>query len=85
MSNQNIDLNDVFSKDSQVNISEGERLKFAKQVLFWIAFICSGVFISYGVWPENKALASMFELIKIGALPLITLVISFYFPNSNNK
>lgn len=25
-----------------------------------------------------------FEFIKIGALPLITLVISFYFPSSNN-
>ena len=84
MSDGNIDLNDVFSKDSQVKIDEGERLKFAKQVLFWIGFICTGVFISYGIWPDNKALSSIFELIKIGALPLITLVISFYFPNSNN-
>ena len=82
--NGNIDLNSVFSKDSVVNIDEGERLKLAKQVLFWLALICSGVFISYGIWPDNKALASIFKLIKIGALPLVTLVVSFYFPNSTN-
>lgn len=85
MSDNNIDLNEVFSKDSEVSIDEGERLKFARQVLFWIALICIGIFISYGMWPENPAIASIFELIKIGALPLITLVISFYFPNSNTK
>lgn len=82
--NGNIDLNAVFSKDSQVSIDEGDRLQFAKQVLFWLGGICIGVFIGYGMYPDNKALASIFELIKIGALPLITLVISFYFPNSNN-
>jgi hypothetical protein len=82
--NGNIDLNSVFSQDSQVNIDEGDRLKFAKQVLFWVGVICVGVFIGYGMYPENKALISIFELIKIGALPLITLVVSFYFPNSNN-
>ena len=80
----NIDLNAVFSQDSQVSIDESDRLKFAKQVLFWLGFICIGVFIGFGIFPENNALASIFELVKIGALPLITLVISFYFPNSNN-
>jgi hypothetical protein len=79
-----IDVNTVFSKDSQVSIDEGDRLAFAKQVLFWLGFICVGVFISYGMNPDNKALSSIFELIKIGALPLVTLVVSFYFPNSNN-
>ncbi len=79
-----IDLNSVFSQDSKVSIDEGDRLKFAKQVLFWLGLICIGVFIGYGMYPDNKALSSIFELIKIGALPLITLVISFYFPNSNN-
>lgn len=83
-SNGNVDLNSVFSNDSQVTIDESERLKFARQVLFWLGLICIGVFIGYGIYPENKALSSIFELIKIGALPLITLVVSFYFPNSNN-
>jgi len=82
--NGNVDLNSVFSSDSQVTIDESDRLQFAKQVLFWLGFICVGVFIGYGMYPENKALSSIFELIKIGALPLITLVISFYFPKSNN-
>ncbi len=80
----NIDLNTVFSQDSKITISEGDRLKLAKQVLFWLGFICIGVFISYAFAPDNKALSAIFELIKIGALPLVTLVISFYFPNSSN-
>lgn len=83
--NGNVDLNTEFSHDSQVTINEGDRLKFAKQVLFWLGIICIGVFVSYGYNPDNKALASIFELIKIGALPLVTLVVSFYFPNSNNS
>lgn len=80
----NIDLNSVFSQDSKVTIDEGDRLKFAKQVLIWLGIICIGVFVAFSMNPDNKALASIFELIKIGALPLVTLVISFYFPNSNN-
>lgn len=84
MGDGNIDLTTVFSKDSRVSIDEGERLKFAKQVLLWMALICVGVFAAYARWPDNPALAAIFELIKIGALPLITLVVSFYFPNSNN-
>ncbi len=31
---------------------------------------------------KNEALSQAFELVKIGALPLVTLVVSFYFPNS---
>lgn len=79
---ENIDLNQVFS-DGGVTIDESDRLRFAKQVLLGLAVICIAVFIGYAVFPENVALAGIFELIKIGALPLITLVVSFYFPNSN--
>jgi len=82
--NENIDLNAVFSSASRVGLDEGDRLKLAKQVLLWLGVICSGVFIAYGMYPANTALSSIFELIKIGALPLVTLVVSFYFPNSNN-
>ncbi|PID43983.1 MAG: hypothetical protein CSA52_03420 [Gammaproteobacteria bacterium] len=82
--NGNIDLDSVFPKGSKVSIDESDRLTLAKQVLCWLALICIGVFVFYGIYPENKALSSIFELIKIGALPLVTLVISFYFPNSNN-
>lgn len=36
----------------------------------------------YALQHDNKALAAMFELVKIGALPLMTLVVSFYFPKA---
>lgn len=36
----------------------------------------------YTLQHDNKALAAMFELAKIGVLPLMTLVVSFYFPKS---
>jgi len=78
-----INIEDVFKKDG-VSISETDRLKLAKQILLWIGVICIGVFIGFALLPDNKALAAIFELIKIGALPLITLVVSFYFPNKNN-
>ena len=64
------------------SISGGERLRFAKQVLVGIGVVCVGVFVGYAFQPDNKALAAMFELVKIGALPLMTLVISFYFPKA---
>lgn len=80
---RNVDLRQVFSADSQVKIDEGDRLKFAKQVLFFLGIICIGIFVGYGLHPENKALTAMFELVKIGALPLVTLIVSFYFPKSS--
>lgn len=80
----NIDLETVFSKESRVAIDEGERLKLARQLLVWIGVICGGVFIAYAIFPDNKALTAIFELVKIGVLSLVTLVVSFYFPTSNN-
>lgn len=41
-----------------------------------------GVFVGYAFQPDNKALAAMFELAKTGALPLMTLVISFRSPKA---
>ncbi len=71
-----------FSPDSSIDISGADRLRLVRQVLFYLAIICTGVFIAYGRYPDNTALQAMFELIKIGALPLVTLVISFYFPSA---
>jgi hypothetical protein len=79
--NHDQDLGAVFS-DSRVSLDEEDRLSFAKQILIWIGVICIGIFCAFGIYPENKALALMFEFIKVGALPLITLIISFYFPSS---
>ena len=63
-------------------VDESERLRFAKQILFTLAGICIIVFAAYFWQPENKAISNIFELVKIGVLPLVTLVVSFYFPNS---
>ena len=64
-------------------INEGDRLRFAKQVLLFVGVVCVLVFAAYAFRPENKALSSIFELIKIGLLPLVTLVITFYFPKAD--
>ena len=77
-----IDIADLVRKDVRV-IGEGERLRFAKQVLLFVGVVCVLVFAAYVVFPDNQALASIFELIKIGLLPLITLVVSFYFPKAD--
>ena len=68
-----------------VHIGEGERLRFARHLLFCLLLICVGVFIARGKYPDNKGVSDIFELIKIGALPLVTLVISFYFPNKTAR
>ncbi|WP_070358015.1 hypothetical protein [Duganella sp. HH105] len=70
---------------SSVSVSESERLKFAKQILMGLALLCTFAMAAYACYPENPALAQMFELVKIGAFPLVTLVISFYFTNGARK
>jgi len=49
-------VDSIYSQDSKVSIDEGDRLKFAKQVLFWLGVICIGVFIGYGMYPDNKGI-----------------------------
>jgi hypothetical protein len=75
-----IDLAHVFKKPGGVALDEGQRLELAKGILWVLAIIAAGVMVAHGRWPDNKGVADTFELIKIGALPLVTLVISFYFP-----
>jgi hypothetical protein len=77
---KDVDLSTFFT--GSVSLTEGERLRFAKQVLFWLALICVGVIVGYAMYPDNRALGQIFEWFKIGALPLATLVISFYFPST---
>ncbi|CAI0914188.1 hypothetical protein [Serratia liquefaciens] len=60
---------------------EMERLRLARQVLCGIFLISVGVFIAHAYWDQNESIRQVFELLKIGALPLVTLVFSF-FPNS---
>lgn len=60
-------------------VDEGLRLKLAGRILLGIAIIGIGAGSFYGMFPENVAATNIFELVKIGLLPLATLVVSFYF------
>ncbi len=83
---EGINLNYEFDSSAKVKLfTEHDRLLLAKQVLIFIFIFTAIICIAYGYCPENKAVQQMFELIKIGVLPLITLVISFYFPNSKGN
>lgn len=75
------DIAGMFEGKSPV-LKEQDRLLFARQILFFLFLICLFVFAGFALAPENQALAQMFELVKIGALPLVTLVVGFYFPSS---
>ncbi len=75
----------IFSGGLIVEVSGSDRLRFAKQILFGLALICTGIIAGYACHPDNRALAQLSELVKIGALPIVTLVISFYFPNGTRK
>jgi hypothetical protein len=65
-----------------VELGESDRLLFARQILLWLVIVTMFSFAAYVLAPDNKGAAQIFELIKVGVLPLVTLVIGFYFPNS---
>ncbi|MDQ7099989.1 MULTISPECIES: hypothetical protein [unclassified Serratia (in: enterobacteria)] len=84
----NIESRNLRDEASQVYLEqvlvfdEMERLRLARQVLCGIFSVSVGVFAAHAYWDKNEALRQAFELVKIGALPLVTLVVSFYFPTS---
>lgn len=71
--------------DPTLVFDEMERLRLARQVLYGIFVISVGVFVAHAYWDQNESIRQVFELLKIGALPLVTLVISFYFPHSPTR
>jgi len=73
-----LETDKAFAQNS-VLISGMERLRFAKQALCVLGLVCISVFVAYALSPQNPALVAIFEFLKIGILPLITLVVSFYF------
>ncbi|BEM58406.1 hypothetical protein SME22J_22670 [Serratia marcescens] len=75
-----LDAERLYSDPSLV-FDEMERLRLARQVLCGIFAVSVGVFAAHAYWDKNAALG----LVKIGALPLVTLVVSFYFPNSASR
>ena len=66
-----------------VSIPETDRLKLARQLLLSLGVLTVGFFAWYGMAPENAALEAIFELFKIGVLPLVTLIVSFYFSRTD--
>ena len=77
-----VSITDHLPDDVDV-VTEGERLRFAKQLLVSVGVVSVLIFAAYALYPANQALAGIFELIKIGLLPLVTLVVSFYFPKAD--
>lgn len=75
------------SKNSFVinQVNESDRLRLARQILLFLLLLCAAVFTAYFLQPDNKAIINIFELVKIGVFLLVTLVISFYFPNMPGK
>ena len=67
-----------------VSIPEADRLKLARQLLLSLGVLTVGFFAWYARDPENSALQAIFELFKIGVLPLITLIVSFYFSRTES-
>lgn len=76
---------DIFQQETGVTINEDDRLIFAKQITLGLAMISSSIMAGYACYPDNTALAALIEIIKIGALPMATLVISFYFTSGSKK
>ncbi|MBB3118402.1 hypothetical protein [Pseudoduganella violacea] len=66
-------------------INAATRLRFARQILLCLFLLCILVFSAYWLQPESPAAAAVFELVKVGVLPLVTLVIGFYFPSSKRN
>ena len=63
-------------------ITGDQRLRLAKQLLIFVGVYCVASFAAYAALPGNGPLGQIFEFTKIGVLPLVTLVVSFYFPKA---
>ncbi|MTV37363.1 hypothetical protein [Duganella radicis] len=70
---------------NDVDVTERDRLLLTKQILLSLALLASSAMIGYACYPDNSALVQIFELVKIGLFPLVTLVISFYFTSGTKK
>lgn len=64
---------------SAASVHPSMLLKFAKQFLCWVGVFCAVALTAYVYYPENQALQNIFEVMKVGVLPLITLILTFYF------
>jgi hypothetical protein len=76
-----IDIKEM-GRQYTLTINATDRLLFAKQVLFFIFAYSLIIVLLAAFFPDNDLIKQMIDLIKIGVLPLITLIISFYFPQN---
>lgn len=83
---QNINnANQVSQRTDISSVDENERLKFAKQVLLGLFVISALVLSGYACFPDNPALADMFEWIKNNMSQLVAMVLCFYFSANGRK
>lgn len=69
-------------KKFTLSLKEADRLLFAKQVLLFIFFFSVIIVVFAAFSPTNELIVQMVDLVKIGVLPLVTLIVSFYFPQN---
>lgn len=74
---------DPIGESAHAEISGKERLQLAREILVGLALFCAFILVGYGFNPASEAFKAMFELVKIGALPVLPLVLSFYFPHAH--
>ncbi len=80
---ERLDIESLYSEVRADTVDEADRLRLARQLLLFLGVLTVGIFIAYASYPENPALEAIFELFKIGVLPLITLIVSFYFSRTD--
>ncbi|EPB0467218.1 TPA: hypothetical protein ACK1ZO_005210 [Klebsiella pneumoniae] len=78
---QKIDI-ELEEKKFTLSLKEADRLLFAKQVLLFIFFFSVIIVVFAAFSPTNELIVQMVDLVKIGVLPLVTLIVSFYFPQN---
>ena len=81
---ERLDIESLYSEVRADTVDEADRLRLARQLLLFLGVLTVGIFIAYGRYPDNAALQAIFELFKIGVLPLITLIVSFYFSRTDH-
>ena len=78
---------ETFYDDSESGLGEGDRLKFAKQILFFLFLLVIFVFLSSYYFikhnPDNTELVSVIDTVlditKTVVPSTVTLVLGFYF------
>jgi len=63
-------------------IKDTRLFRLAGWMLGCIFVFCACIFYFYASYPDNAALKEMFEFVKVSIMPLVVLIVSFYFKNN---